>query len=134
MPLTEERPILLLDARLLDPSTGRDGRGGLFVVGGTIRELGPGVTRGSVGAVRIRLVARPHRRGGDLTRSQAGRHTALDTRRRSTCSRTVRRVPADMATMIAHRGQLANRELRHHTDSVSHHMASTGSVVRDWAA
>ena len=38
------RPVVLLNARLLDPATGLDGRGGLLIVGGRIAELGPGVT------------------------------------------------------------------------------------------
>jgi dihydroorotase len=38
------RPTLILDARLLDPATGLDARGGLLAVGGRIAEVGPGVT------------------------------------------------------------------------------------------
>ncbi len=38
------RPVLILNARLLDPAAGLDTRGGLLVVDGRIAELGPGVT------------------------------------------------------------------------------------------
>ena len=38
------RPVVLVNARLLDPATGLDVRGGLLVVGGRIVELGPNVT------------------------------------------------------------------------------------------
>jgi dihydroorotase len=38
------RPVLILNARLLDPAAGLDTRGGLLAVGGRIAELGPGVT------------------------------------------------------------------------------------------
>ena len=38
------RPVVIVNARLLDPATGLDGRGGLLIVGGRIAELGPGVT------------------------------------------------------------------------------------------
>lgn len=38
------RPSLVINARLLDPATGLDGRGGLLVVGGRIAEVGPTVT------------------------------------------------------------------------------------------
>ena len=37
-------PVLILNARLLDPATGLDTRGGLLAVDGRIAELGPGVT------------------------------------------------------------------------------------------
>lgn len=38
------RPVLVLNARLLDPASGLDCRGGLLAVGGRIVELGPQVT------------------------------------------------------------------------------------------
>jgi dihydroorotase len=38
------RPVLILGARLLDPATGLDTRGGLLAVDGRIAEIGPGVT------------------------------------------------------------------------------------------
>ena len=38
------RPVLIINARLLDPASGLDARGGLLAVGGRIAELGPGVT------------------------------------------------------------------------------------------
>ncbi len=38
------RPVLIVNARLLDPATGLDSRGGLLIVGTRIAELGPGVT------------------------------------------------------------------------------------------
>jgi dihydroorotase len=38
------RPVVLVNARLLDPASGLDGRGGVLVVGGRIAEVGPGVT------------------------------------------------------------------------------------------
>jgi dihydroorotase len=38
------RPVLILGARLLDPATGLDTRGGLLAVDGRIAEVGPGVT------------------------------------------------------------------------------------------
>ncbi len=37
------RPLAILDARLLDPASGRDERGGLLVVDGRIADLGPGL-------------------------------------------------------------------------------------------
>ena len=38
------RPVVIVNARLLDPATGLDGRGGVLVVGGRIAEVGAGVT------------------------------------------------------------------------------------------
>ncbi len=38
------RPLLVLDARLLDPASGLDRRGGLLAIGGRIAEFGPQVT------------------------------------------------------------------------------------------
>ena len=40
---TTRRPLALLGARLLDPASGRDEKGGLLVVDGRIAEVGPGV-------------------------------------------------------------------------------------------
>lgn len=48
MPLTDPRPLLLANARLVDPEAGTDTRGGLFVEDGLIRAAGPGATRESV--------------------------------------------------------------------------------------
>jgi dihydroorotase len=38
------RPVLVVNARLLDPATGLDAKGGLLAVGGRIAEVGPAVT------------------------------------------------------------------------------------------
>jgi dihydroorotase len=38
------RPVVLVNARLLDPASGLDGRGGLLAIGGRIAEFGPNVT------------------------------------------------------------------------------------------
>ena len=38
------RPVLVVNARLLDPATGLDTRGGVLIVGARIAELGPSVT------------------------------------------------------------------------------------------
>ncbi|HEX6013434.1 MAG TPA: dihydroorotase [Geminicoccaceae bacterium] len=38
------RPVVVVNARLLDPASGLDARGGVLVVGGRIAEAGPGVT------------------------------------------------------------------------------------------
>ena len=38
------RPAVIVNARLLDPASGLDGRGGVLIVGGRIAEVGPGVT------------------------------------------------------------------------------------------
>jgi dihydroorotase len=46
MPSGDLRPLLLADARLVDPASGRDERGGLLVVDGVVRALGPGVKPG----------------------------------------------------------------------------------------
>lgn len=43
-----------LNARLIDPATGADQRGGLIVEGGLIKDLGPGVTRASAGDLPVR--------------------------------------------------------------------------------
>jgi dihydroorotase len=48
MPLPDARPLLLTNARLVDPASGRDERGGLLIENGVIRDLGPGLT-GSLG-------------------------------------------------------------------------------------
>ncbi len=49
MPTADTRPLLLTNARLIDPATGRDERGGLLMEGGIIRDWGPGLTSGAVG-------------------------------------------------------------------------------------
>ncbi len=46
MPNGDLRPLLLADARLVDPASGRDERGGLLVVDGVVRALGSGVKPG----------------------------------------------------------------------------------------
>lgn len=38
------RPVILINARLLDPASGLDAKGGVLVVGGRIAEIGPSVT------------------------------------------------------------------------------------------
>ena len=38
------RPVVVVNARLLDPATGLDTRGGVLIVGARIAELGPSVT------------------------------------------------------------------------------------------
>ncbi len=47
-PRKQERPLALLNARLVDPATNRDEMGGALVEGGTIRELGPAISRANV--------------------------------------------------------------------------------------
>lgn len=47
MPQTDPRPLLLVNARLIDPVTGRDERGGLLIDNGVIREIGPSVVASS---------------------------------------------------------------------------------------
>lgn len=42
------RPLALVGARLLDPASGLDARGGVLVAGERIADLGPGVTAGAV--------------------------------------------------------------------------------------
>ncbi len=44
------RPLLVANARLLDPATGLDARGGLLVLDGRVADLGPGVASGPDGA------------------------------------------------------------------------------------
>jgi dihydroorotase len=44
MPLPDVRPLLLVNARLIDPATGRDEKGGLLIENGVIRDLGGGLT------------------------------------------------------------------------------------------
>ncbi|KAF0231050.1 MAG: hypothetical protein FD175_919 [Beijerinckiaceae bacterium] len=46
--MSEHRPVLLTNARLLDPVTGREGPGGVLVAGGVIRDFGHDVVAGSV--------------------------------------------------------------------------------------
>ncbi|MDB5509102.1 MAG: dihydroorotase [Hyphomicrobiales bacterium] len=48
-------PIALVNARLVDPVSGQEGRGGVLVSGGLIQDLGAGVTRDAV-ASDIRIV------------------------------------------------------------------------------
>lgn len=43
MAIADRRPLLLANARLVDPATGRDEMGGLLIEGGLIRDLGPGL-------------------------------------------------------------------------------------------
>jgi dihydroorotase len=45
--MTALRPLLFLDARLVDPSTGVESRGGLLVLDGRIADLGPSLTAAS---------------------------------------------------------------------------------------
>ncbi|WP_342362290.1 dihydroorotase [Terrarubrum flagellatum] len=47
MPQTDPRPLLLVNARLVDPASGRDEKGGLFIQNGVIREIGPSVVASS---------------------------------------------------------------------------------------
>lgn len=47
MPLTDPRPLLLVNARLIDPATGRDESGGVLIDNGIIREVGPSVVASS---------------------------------------------------------------------------------------
>lgn len=48
MPRADHRPILLTHARILDPVSGREIMGGMFVEGGVIRDFGSGLEPGSV--------------------------------------------------------------------------------------
>lgn len=47
-PIPETRPVLLANARLLDPVTGREGPGGVLVAGGVIRDFGADLRAGAV--------------------------------------------------------------------------------------
>ncbi|MBM3544954.1 MAG: dihydroorotase [Alphaproteobacteria bacterium] len=47
------RPIALVNARLIDPFSGLDQMGGVLIVDGSIADLGPHITEGSVGDVDI---------------------------------------------------------------------------------
>lgn len=49
MPQTDRRPLLLANAELVDPASGRRQRGGLLIEDGVIRDLGPGLVASSVG-------------------------------------------------------------------------------------
>jgi dihydroorotase len=49
MPDTERRPLLLTNARLVDPASGKEQKGGLLIEGGFIRDLGPNVVASSAG-------------------------------------------------------------------------------------
>jgi len=44
------RPLALLNARLIDPAAGTETRGGLLIIGGVIADLGGAVARDSVPA------------------------------------------------------------------------------------
>ena len=44
----QSKPIALLNARLVDPSAGKESRGGLLMVDGVIRDLGPSVTAANI--------------------------------------------------------------------------------------
>jgi dihydroorotase len=48
MPLTDPRPLLLANARLVDPADGTETRGGLYVEGGIIRDHGPALVASAV--------------------------------------------------------------------------------------
>jgi dihydroorotase len=47
------RGMALVNARLIDPNSGLDQKGGLLIADGTIANLGPGVTAGGVGDAQI---------------------------------------------------------------------------------
>jgi dihydroorotase len=47
------RPTALLNARLMDPGTGLDQKGGVLIADGKIADLGPGVSSGSVGDAQV---------------------------------------------------------------------------------
>lgn len=49
MPETDNRSLLLTNALLVDPASGREQRGGLLIEGGMIRDLGPGLVASAVG-------------------------------------------------------------------------------------
>lgn len=49
MPDTNRHPLLLTNARLIDPASGTEQRGGLLIEGGLIRDLGPGVVASAAG-------------------------------------------------------------------------------------
>ncbi|MGL4324705.1 MAG: dihydroorotase [Beijerinckiaceae bacterium] len=44
MPLIDTRPLFLTNGRIVDPASGRDERGGVFIENGVIREVGPAVS------------------------------------------------------------------------------------------
>lgn len=44
MPLIDPRPLYLVNGRIVDPASGRDEKGGVFVENGVIREVGPSVS------------------------------------------------------------------------------------------
>ena len=50
MPRADNRPILLANARILDPASGFDGRGGVLVEGGVIRDFGPALVASAMNA------------------------------------------------------------------------------------
>jgi dihydroorotase len=50
MPVPDTRPLLLANARLIDPASGRDERGGVLAENGVIRDLGPAIVASSAPA------------------------------------------------------------------------------------
>jgi len=48
MPTIDPRPLLLANARLVDPDSGLETRGGLLIEGGIIRDYGPSVTASAI--------------------------------------------------------------------------------------
>jgi dihydroorotase len=48
MPITDPRPLLLANARLIDPETGTDRMGGVFIEDGVIRDSGPALVASAV--------------------------------------------------------------------------------------
>ena len=50
MPRADTRPILLANARILDPATGYDAKGGVLVEGGVIRDFGPALVASAMNA------------------------------------------------------------------------------------
>ena len=48
MPRADIRPLLLSNARILDPASGTETRGGVFIEGGVIRDFGPGITASAI--------------------------------------------------------------------------------------
>lgn len=44
MPLTDPRPLYLVNGRIVDPASGIDAHGGIFIENGVIREVGPSVS------------------------------------------------------------------------------------------
>jgi dihydroorotase len=50
---TTARPTALVNARLVDPATGRDERGGVLIAHGAIADLGPQVGAGAIGEAQV---------------------------------------------------------------------------------